>query len=120
MKIGMDAKRLVRNGTGLGSYSRTLVNDLAQRDDLDLLLYAPDEGRPDLRSQVPERPNVHYCYPSQQNRAKPDSSRFTLHCRRAGRDADFARQCLPRRGDGGAVCQKRRRHLVRPCCGGRR
>ena len=79
MKIGMDAKRLVRNGTGLGSYSRTLVNDLAQRDDLDLLLYAPDEGRPDLRSQVPERPNVHYCYPSQQNRAKHDSSRFTLH-----------------------------------------
>jgi glycosyltransferase involved in cell wall biosynthesis len=63
IKIGLDAKRLVRNGTGLGSYSRTLVNDLAQHDGLDLLLYAPDEGRPQLRSQVPERPNVHYCYP---------------------------------------------------------
>ena len=28
--IGIDAKRIVRNGTGLGSYGRTLVNDLAQ------------------------------------------------------------------------------------------
>ena len=26
--IGFDAKRLVRNGTGLGNYGRTLVNDL--------------------------------------------------------------------------------------------
>ena len=28
-KIGFDAKRIVRNATGLGSYGRTLVNDLA-------------------------------------------------------------------------------------------
>ena len=27
--IGYDAKRAVANGTGLGSYSRTLINDLA-------------------------------------------------------------------------------------------
>ena len=26
--IGLDAKRIVRNATGLGSYGRTLVNDL--------------------------------------------------------------------------------------------
>ena len=61
--IGFDAKRIVRNGTGLGSYGRTLVNDLAQRQDLELRLYAPDKGRDDLRSQITERPNVRFCYP---------------------------------------------------------
>ena len=61
--IGFDAKRIVRNGTGLGSYGRTLVNDLAQRQDLELRLYAPDKGRDDLRSQIVERPNVRFCYP---------------------------------------------------------
>lgn len=61
--IGFDAKRIVRNGTGLGSYGRTLVNDLSQRQDLELRLYAPDMGRDDLRSQIVERPNVSFCYP---------------------------------------------------------
>lgn len=61
--IGFDAKRIVLNGTGLGSYGRTLVNDLAQRPDLDLRLYAPDKGRDDLRGQIVERPNVAFCYP---------------------------------------------------------
>ena len=61
--IGFDAKRIVRNGTGLGSYGRTLVNDLAQRQDLALRLYAPDKGRDDLRSQIVERHNVSFCYP---------------------------------------------------------
>ena len=61
--IGFDAKRIVRNGTGLGSYGRTLVNDLAQHQDLALRLYAPDKGRDDLRSQIVERPNVSFCYP---------------------------------------------------------
>ena len=64
--IGYDAKRIVRNATGLGSYSRTLVNDLAKAgaDSLDLRLYAPDEGRDELRQQVETRSNVHFCYPS--------------------------------------------------------
>ena len=64
IKIGLDAKRIVRNGTGLGSYGRTLANDLATIDGLDLLLYAPDKGREDLRGQVPERQNLHYRYPN--------------------------------------------------------
>ena len=38
MIIGFDAKRIVRNATGLGSYGRTLVNDLAGMDDLSLRL----------------------------------------------------------------------------------
>lgn len=49
--IGFDAKRIVRNGTGLGSYGRTLVNDLACFP-ITLRLYAPDKGRDDLRNQI--------------------------------------------------------------------
>lgn len=67
MRIGYDAKRIVRNGTGLGSYGRTLINSLSAVDTDDaFLLYAPDKGRNDLRSQVALRPNVHFCYPSHQ------------------------------------------------------
>jgi glycosyltransferase involved in cell wall biosynthesis len=53
MVIGFDAKRIVSNGTGLGSYGRTLVNDLARREeDMALHLYAPAPGRDDLRQQL--------------------------------------------------------------------
>lgn len=60
MKIGYDAKRIVRNGTGLGNYGRTLVNDLAKHEGIDLHLYAPDEGRADLRTQVLPGVNWHF------------------------------------------------------------
>ena len=62
--VGFDAKRIVKNGTGLGSYGRTLVNDLAADEGLQLRLYAPDKGRDDLRNQIADRPNVTFCYPS--------------------------------------------------------
>lgn len=63
--IGMDAKRLVRNATGLGNYGRTLVNDLvaATTDDWHFWLYAPDEGRPDLRSKVSTSTKASFAYP---------------------------------------------------------
>ena len=63
LKIGFDAKRIVRNGTGLGSYGRTLVNDLASYP-LELRLYAPDEGRDQLRQQIRQQENVRFCYPA--------------------------------------------------------
>ena len=54
-KIGYDAKRIVKNGTGLGSYGRTLINALVQADQaMELRLYAPDRGREELRNQVNE------------------------------------------------------------------
>ncbi|MBQ7472327.1 MAG: glycosyltransferase family 4 protein [Prevotella sp.] len=63
--IGFDAKRIVRNGTGLGSYSRTLVNSLsALPADLQLRLYTPDMGRDDLRQQIEMRPGVEFVYPA--------------------------------------------------------
>ncbi len=60
--IGFDAKRIVKNGTGLGSYGRTLVNDLSTLP-LQLRLYAPDQGRDDLRMQIADKENVKFCYP---------------------------------------------------------
>ena len=86
--IGLDAKRIVRNATGLGSYGRTLVNDLLRTaaDDYLFRLYAPDEGREDLRQQVLQHPNLSFCYPQnvsgskiQDSNIKGDSSLFTLH-----------------------------------------
>lgn len=65
MIIGFDAKRIVRNNTGLGSYSRTLVNDLASCLDngSEMLLYAPDKGKDELREQVKETANMRFVYP---------------------------------------------------------
>ena len=63
MIIGLDAKRIVRNGTGLGSFGRTLANDLAKIEGLDLRLYAVDKGRDELRLQVAENDHLHFCYP---------------------------------------------------------
>ena len=63
--IGFDAKRIVRNATGLGNYGRTLVGDLAAAvpDDWQLRLYAPDAGREALRSQVMGTEQVQFVYP---------------------------------------------------------
>ena len=63
LKIGFDAKRIVRNGTGLGSYGRTLVNDLASYP-LELRLYAPDQGKNQLRQQIRQQENISFCYPA--------------------------------------------------------
>jgi glycosyltransferase involved in cell wall biosynthesis len=64
--VGFDAKRIVRNGTGLGSYGRTLVNDLIRRTDEDvaLRLYAPDKGRDDLRNQIINSERARFYYPT--------------------------------------------------------
>ena len=63
--IGFDAKRVVRNGTGLGNYGRTLVNDLTRvaPDDWQLRLYTPDAGRDSLRQQVTETERLSFVYP---------------------------------------------------------
>lgn len=62
-RIGFDAKRIVANGTGLGSYGRTLVNSLSKIEDLkesSLLMYAPDKGREELYSQIRGRDNIEF------------------------------------------------------------
>ncbi len=63
--IGYDAKRIVRNGTGLGNYSRTLIKNILGTNDkrFSLRLYAPDEGKQAFREQIKETEQVRYIYP---------------------------------------------------------
>ncbi len=63
--IGFDAKRIVRNTTGLGNYGRTLINNIVKADinKLDIRLYAPDKGRDALRERVNESERVKFVYP---------------------------------------------------------
>lgn len=65
MIIGYDANGIVCNRNGLGSYARTLINDLSEviTPDMTLNLYAPDRGDSALRSQVKESSNVRFVYP---------------------------------------------------------
>lgn len=65
MIIGYDAKRIVCNRTGLGSYARTLVRDLSEiiTPDIMLNLYTPDSGEDDLRRQVRESAKMRFVYP---------------------------------------------------------
>ena len=65
MTIGYDAKRIVCNRTGLGSYGRTLVNDLAEAvpHGTTLNLYAPERGDDSLRRQITPRQEVRFVYP---------------------------------------------------------
>ncbi len=63
--IGFDAKRIVRNATGLGNYSRTLIKNLLSwhNDRFSLRLYAPDRGKDNLRKQICEDERVRYVFP---------------------------------------------------------
>ena len=62
--VGFDAKRIVCNGTGLGSYARTLINDMIRCDDQkQLLLYTPYKGRDEYRDQIIKSPLVNFIYP---------------------------------------------------------
>lgn len=54
----------MRNGTGLGNYCRTLINDMIRcNDGKQLLLYTPDNGRDALRNQIIESENCKFVYP---------------------------------------------------------
>ena len=62
--VGMDAKRIVRNRTGLGSYSRTLVRDLLScAPDFSFRLYTPTPGDDDLRGQIEVGERCCFAYP---------------------------------------------------------
>ena len=65
MIIGYDAKRIVNNNTGLGSYGRNLINSLVPLLETNdkLLLYTPSFGNEQLRSQVIDSNQVQYVYP---------------------------------------------------------
>lgn len=68
LRIGYDAKRIVKNSTGLGNYSRTLIKNLLAFNNFDfkLRLYTPDYGKDGLRKQICEDEHVCYVYPTNQ------------------------------------------------------
>ena len=64
MIIGFDAKRAVRNNTGLGNYSRLVVDSLARRfPDNSYRLYTPTVRENDRLTPVVALDNVELCLP---------------------------------------------------------
>lgn len=64
MKVAFDAKRITHNATGLGNYSRFVVNGLAAvYPDVSFQLYTPGKGKEALRNRILSRPNVSFYYP---------------------------------------------------------
>lgn len=65
MKIGLDGKRAVKNLTGLGNYSRLVVESLAmQFPDDRFLLYTPDISENPRLKNIISLPNVSFRTPS--------------------------------------------------------
>lgn len=64
MKIAFDAKRALYNRTGLGNYSRFVINGLTTAfPQHTYFLYSPGKGQKALRSQLPPAPPLRYTYP---------------------------------------------------------
>ncbi|WP_106831713.1 glycosyltransferase family 4 protein [Parabacteroides pacaensis] len=64
MKIGFDAKRITHNSTGLGNYSRFVVNILSTfYPENSYYLYSPSKGKERLRGQIKAHSNIFFRYP---------------------------------------------------------
>lgn len=64
MRIAFDAKRITHNRTGLGNYSRFVVNGLsANYPENQYMLYTPGLRQSALWEQIVPRPNVSFQYP---------------------------------------------------------
>ena len=65
MNIAFDAKRITHNSTGLGNYSRYIVDILSDYyPDNNYLLFTPSPGQERLRSKLPQKENIIYKYPT--------------------------------------------------------
>lgn len=62
--IGFEAKRIVSNATGLGSYGRTLLESLSSYNK-QFFLYAPSKGKEELYSPLLYKENIIFKFPSQ-------------------------------------------------------
>lgn len=69
MRIGFDAKRLFKNFTGLGNYSRTLVSNLNMSfPSHEYFLYTPDYQENLRTIEYLNQPNIHIRTPKKSNR----------------------------------------------------
>ncbi len=62
MRIGFDAKKIVSNLTGIGNYSRGLVNILSAEGDDEYLLFAPDKGKAKCIDSLNINDKIHFVY----------------------------------------------------------
>jgi glycosyltransferase involved in cell wall biosynthesis len=73
MRIGFDAKRAVQNNTGLGNYSRYIIDILSKYySDNEYILFAPKELENSRLQTIISRENISFVYPS--GISKPFSS----------------------------------------------
>lgn len=64
MKVAFDAKRITQNTTGLGNYSRFVVNALSDTYcDEQWILFSPDKPQKAIQAELPQASNIHYHYP---------------------------------------------------------
>lgn len=64
MKIGYDAKKIVRNVTGIGNYSRSLVQSLSEYyPDNEYLLFSPTKKDTPAKARLRAATNISYVYP---------------------------------------------------------
>lgn len=65
MKIGYDAKKIVRNVTGIGNYSRGLVQALSEcYPDNDYLLFSSSKKNTPAKARLKAAANISYVYPN--------------------------------------------------------
>ncbi|MCM1077493.1 MAG: glycosyltransferase family 4 protein [Bacteroides sp.] len=62
MRIGFDAKKIVSNLTGIGNYSRGVVNLLSNDDDYKCVLFAPDRGKDKCLAGLDPSENIEFIY----------------------------------------------------------
>jgi glycosyltransferase involved in cell wall biosynthesis len=64
MKIGFDAKRAVQNNTGLGNYSRYIIEILSEYyPDNDYILFAPKQKENSRLQTIISKENISFVYP---------------------------------------------------------
>lgn len=72
MKIGFDAKRAIQNNTGLGNYSRYMIEILSDLyPENSYLLFAPKERKNSRLQKLQMNPNISFHYPQGINKYFP-------------------------------------------------
>lgn len=62
MRIGFDAKKIMSNLTGIGNYSRGIVNLLTEKGDDECVLFAPKKGEERCLAGLRPSENIEYVY----------------------------------------------------------
>ncbi|MDR0686751.1 MAG: glycosyltransferase family 4 protein [Dysgonamonadaceae bacterium] len=79
MNIGFDAKRAVQNNTGLGNYSRFVVETLSQYFPYNkYCMFAPKKQQNNRLKTLLNRPNVNFVLPSGINKILPSAWRILM------------------------------------------